>query len=80
MAVYSLHVFCDDCNETHPMKLTVELAKGPKAPESVGEFYDGDTPPEIETLMSNRTICPASGRILVMRDPYQVFLQRESDE
>jgi hypothetical protein len=29
MAEYKIHVFCDECAETHPMPITVKLDDGP---------------------------------------------------
>jgi hypothetical protein len=75
MAKYSVHVFCDECGDVHPMSIVIELADGPADKASVGDTYQGrNLPPQIAALINNRIICPKTRRWILQRNNQQVFL------
>ena len=75
MAKYSVHFFCDECSEVHPMKINLVLDDGPAAKESIGNTYAGrDLPPQVATLSNNKITCPNTGRLTSQENNNQVFL------
>ena len=75
MAQYSVHFFCDECSEVHPLGMNVELNDGPVEKESIGNLYAGkELPTQIATLIGNKPICPNTGKITSQEDNNQVFL------
>lgn len=80
MATYSVHFFCNECSEVHPLGITISLDDGPAKEGSINDTYQGKTlPPEIATLTNNKTICPKTGKITSQKDNNQVFLVATSD-
>ncbi len=52
MARYSIHFFCDECSQVHPIGITLTLDDGPPAKESIGNTYAGkELPPQVATLI-----------------------------
>jgi len=75
MAKYSIHVFCNECSEVHPMGITVNLDDGPADRKSVGDTYAGKPlPPEVARLSDNLVTCPKTGKGFTQKDNHQVFL------
>ncbi len=75
MANYSVHVFCDNCGDVHPMGISIELQDGPADKASIGDTYSGkELPPQVAQLSNNITNCPKSGKPILQRDNNQVFL------
>lgn len=75
MARYSVHVFCDECGDVHPMGISIELPDGPIDRASIADVYKGrDLPPNIVALINNRIVCPQTKRWVLQRNNNQVFL------
>ena len=75
MPKYAIHVFCNECGDVHPMRITISLKDGPTDKQSVGDTYSGrDLPQEIANLINNRIQCPKTGKLFVQKDNDQVFL------
>jgi hypothetical protein len=75
MAKYSVHFFCDECSQVHPLGIGVELGDGPAAKASLGDTYAGrDLPRNVANLIGNMTVCPVTGRLTSQKDNDQVFL------
>ena len=75
MASYEVHLFCDECGETHPFPTAISLEDGPADKASIGDTYEGKAlPPEITELLSNPIYCPATARRTFQADKDQVFL------
>jgi len=75
MAQYSVYVFCDECGETHPIGINVDLNDGPAEKASIGDTYKGrDLPETVATLKNNKMNCPKTGNMILQRDNNQVFL------
>jgi hypothetical protein len=81
MPKYSIQVFCDDCGDFHPMRSNFPMARS--AEQRLETFIKGETsPPQVATLINNKTICPKTGRWILQRNNLRVFLvasiQRDS--
>ena len=75
MANYSVHIFCYECSEVHPLGIQIGLDDGPSEKSSVAAVYRGkDLPSAIAVLRGNSTICPVTGRLTTQKDNEQVFL------
>ena len=75
MAKYSVHFFCDECSQVHPLGISLTLDDGPPAKESIGNTYAGrELPPHVVQLIGNKTICPNTGKLTSQKDNNQVFL------
>ena len=75
MATYEVHLFCDECGETHPCPTTISLDDGPADKASIGDTYRGrDLPPDITEMLSNPIYCPTTARRTFQADNDQVFL------
>ncbi len=75
MATYEVHLFCDECCETHPCPTTISLDDGPADRASIGSTYGGKgLPSEITELLSNPIYCPTTARRTFQADNDQVFL------
>jgi predicted RNA-binding Zn-ribbon protein involved in translation (DUF1610 family) len=69
MAQYSVHVFCDECGETHTMRVDVSLDDGPAEKASLGDTYQGrDLPQNIVNMINNSIQCPKTGKMVLQRD------------
>jgi hypothetical protein len=80
MGRYSVHVFCNECSEVHPMGVVVELLDGPPEKASIGDTYAGkELPMWAVTLVNNRFMCPNKHRFTVQAGNDQVFLVPISD-
>ena len=75
MATYEVHLFCDECDETHPYPTTISLDDGPAEKASIADTYrDGNLPPELTEMLSNPIYCPATARRTFQSDQDQIFL------
>ena len=75
MAKYSVHFFCDECSQVHPLGIAIELNDGPPDKASIGDTYAGRAlPTEVATLIGNKTVCPVTGKWTSQADNNQVFL------
>jgi len=75
MTQYSVHFFCDECSEVHPLGISIEMDDGPVEKESIGNLYAGkELPTEIATLTGNKTICPNTNKMTSQKDNHQVFI------
>jgi hypothetical protein len=75
MATYSVHFFCDECSEVHPLRISISLDDGPADKASIGDTYAGkELPPQIALLIDNKTTCPNTRRLTSQKDNNQVFL------
>ena len=75
MTTYEVHLFCDECGETHTFPITVSLLDGPAEKASIGDTYRGrDLPPEITEMKANSFYCPTNARRTFQADNDQVFL------
>ncbi len=75
MAMYEIHVFCNECGQTHSMEMAITLNDGPADRASIGNTYAGkELPFEILELSENETLCPKTGNFFTQQDNNQVFL------
>ena len=75
MANYAVHVFCNECNDVHPMGISIERDDGPTDKKSIGDLFAGkELPQDIVNLFNNTTVCPNTGKAFVQKDNNQVFL------
>jgi len=75
MAQYSVHFFCDECGEVHPLGISIGLNDGPTQKDSIGNTYAGkELPPEIAIIEGNMTNCPNTGKMTSQKDNNQIFL------
>ena len=75
MAKYSVHFFCDECGQVHPLGIAIILNDGPVSKASIGDTYAGkDLPSQIATLTGNMTTCPVTKKLTSQKDNNQVFL------
>lgn len=80
MAKYQIHVFCNECAETHPMGILISLNDGPANKASLNDTYAGkDLPPEIANFINNKTMCPNTKRMFTQQDNNQIFLVAVGD-
>ena len=75
MAKYSVHFFCDECGQVHPLGVAITLNDGPADKASIGDTYAGRAlPPEIAIFKGNMTQCPVTGKMTSQEDNNQIFL------
>lgn len=75
MAMYSVHFFCDECGDVHPLGISINLDDGPVDKASVGDVYAGkEIDPKIVNMTNNYTTCPKTGKRTSQKDNNQVFL------
>ncbi len=75
MAKYRVDFFCNECGQTHPMPITVDLDDGPADKASIGDTYRGrDLPPSIARLTNNQVRCQVKNVMTTQADNDQVFL------
>jgi len=75
MAKYAVYVFCNECSDVHPMRISIHLNDGPPDKKSIGDTYKGrDLPPHIATLRNNILSCPKTGKTFTQKDNDQIFL------
>ncbi len=75
MAIYSVHFFCDECSQTHPLGISISLDDGPSDKASIGDAYAGkELPAQVATLRGNMTNCPVTGTLTSQADTNQIFL------
>ena len=75
MANYSVHFFCDECFEVHPLGISISLDDGPVDQASIGDVYAGQKiDPVVVNMMGNMTTCPNTGKLTSQQDNNQVFL------
>ena len=80
MAQYSVHFFCDECSDVHPLGISIGLNDGPADKASIGDVYAGkEIDPNIVNMMGNMTRCPNTGRMTSQKDNNQVFLVPTGD-
>jgi hypothetical protein len=75
MAKYSVHFFCNECGDVHPIGISVNLNDGPTQKASIGDTYAGkELNPNIANLINNKTKCPKTDKWTSQKDNNQVFL------
>lgn len=75
MTNYSIHFHCEECCETHPLGVYINLDEGPAKTENLNRAYAGKEPdPFIVSLTNNITTCPITGRLTKQKDNEQVYL------
>jgi len=79
MANYSVHFFCNECSEVHPLGIAIRLDDGPVKAGSINDAYQGKELPPEATLSNNKTTCPITGKLTSQKDNKQVFLVPISD-
>ena len=80
MVTYSVYFYCDECNEVHPLGMTVGLDDGPSERASIGDAYLGKAlNSNIANLINHKITCPNTGKITFQKDNNQIFLVPVSD-
>ncbi len=75
MSQYVVHFFCYECNQTHPLGISIGLDDGPPDKASIGDAYAGkELPTQVAMLTNNQTTCPVTEKLTSQADHYQVFL------
>jgi hypothetical protein len=75
MSDYDIYLYCNDCNDTHPMGIKFSLKNGPLRKNSVGAWFAGRLlPPKIAKLIEGRVLCPKTGKVFTQEDLNQIFL------
>jgi hypothetical protein len=76
-SLYELHVFCEECGETHPTYVFARLsARGDLA--SVTDMFAGKMLPTDLDMRQNPVECPKSKKMFVQPDNAHAFLVRSS--
>ena len=70
MAKYSVHFFCNECSEVHPMRgIVLPLDGGPSIRASVGATYASkELPVLLANLGANVLTCPKTGKLTSQKD------------
>jgi len=77
MPHYSVHFFCNECSQVHPLGIGIEGDFGFDDRASIADVYAGqELPAQIMTLSNNYTTCPQTGKPTQQKDNNQVFLVR----
>lgn len=75
VVAYSVHFFCNECSEVHPMRIVLPLEDGPPARASIGATYAGKALPAVlANLGANTVTCPKTGKLTSQKDNDKVFL------
>lgn len=76
--LYELHVFCDDCHDTHPAVMFMVKLK-PRGPRvKLADAFAPRPIPDVITLRRNRVQCEKSGKLIEVADPKDYFLVRSA--
>jgi hypothetical protein len=80
MATYSVHFFCNECSQVHPVGIQIKLPDGPVERASIGDTYKGkNVPPQLLMMVNNFVQCPNTGKMTLQADNDQIFLVPISD-
>jgi hypothetical protein len=75
MSRYMIHVYCDDCSDTHSMGVSLVLADGPPEKTSISTVYAGRAvPPNLGIMLRNAVKCPKTGRIFQQTDNNKIYI------
>lgn len=75
MPQYSVHFFCDECGEPHPLGVSLPLDDPNFDKRTINDIYAGrDLPPQIVMMQENTTNCPNTGNLTSQKDNAQLFL------
>lgn len=80
MAKYAIHVFCNECFETHPLGVLIDMNDGPADKASLNDLYAGKSiPSNIANFINNQTMCPKTRKMFTQQDNNQIFLVAVGD-
>jgi hypothetical protein len=71
---YSVHFFCNECSEVHPMRVVLPLEDGPPTRASIGAAYAGKALPFVLTNLGTDMVTCATGKLTSQKDNDKVFL------
>ena len=75
MSRYMIHVYCDDCANTHSSGVSIVLAEGPPEKTSIGTLYAGrNVPANLNIMLRNAVKCPKTGRIFQQTDNNKIYI------
>jgi hypothetical protein len=75
MPRYMIHVYCDDCEKTHSMGVSVVLNDGPPEKTSIEVVYAGKSiPPGLGIMLRNVVKCPKTGKIFQQTDNSKIYI------
>ena len=75
MPQYEIIVRCQECNREHPVLMKIHLDHGPKAKQSVAEFFHGRLmPPQVKTIQWHKAICLKTGKTFKLEAADQILL------
>jgi hypothetical protein len=75
MPKYEIFVFCDNCGDVHPTRISVLLNDGPIEKASVSDTYAGRALPGSLAMLSNNEVrCPKTDQMFTQKDNHQIFL------
>jgi len=76
MPQYDLYVSCTECNNVHPMGISIHLESGPADQESLDDAYGENLlPPQVQAVDGHKTLCLKTGKRFVQKDPKRIFLK-----
>jgi len=75
MPQYEIIVRCRECNREHPVLMKIHLDHGPKAKQSVAEFFHGRLmPPQVKTIQWHKALCLKTGKKFKLEAADQILL------
>ncbi len=75
MPQFKIHFFCNECGQTHPLPMRLELDKVLIMNESIGDVYAGEElPSNIASIINTKTVCPNTKKWTIQKDNNQIFL------
>ena len=76
MKGYDLLVECEECHETHPMGVKIELGDGPKQRMSLRAYStEKKMPDAIKSLIGTPVLCPVAGKSIIVHDLNRIHIQ-----
>jgi hypothetical protein len=79
MANYSVHAFCNECFEVHPLGIIINMNDGPVKKESINDTFAGKEIPSNFQFVNNMFRCPKTKKMTSQKDNDHVFLVPVSD-
>lgn len=76
MRYYDLLYYCEQCHDTHPMGVRLELIAGPQHRMNLRAYAAGESLPKaIAELIDNPVLCPISGKSITPNDLSRIYIQ-----
>ena len=81
MPKYSVKFMCDECFQSHPMRIDIDLEDGPKVETSVSDYVEHGAalPAGAANLINNEYWCPEKKVMTTQANNDQVYLVPKED-